>query len=150
MISCIRSVLVLPASYIIPYIFFFNDTATTEIYTLSLHDALPISHPAIHAERKGQVRMLGEGLLQQVCERAVLLGMHLMRHIGGIVLEPGRSVHAGYLGLLGRQGDSEVAGAGRPATAAADSGQAGALRSTRGCPRACATLASFFIWDLLP
>src|SRR2546430_4231782 len=28
----------------IPYFFFFNDTATTEIYTLSLHDALPISH----------------------------------------------------------------------------------------------------------
>src|SRR6266446_10390592 len=26
-------------------IFFFNDTATTEIYTLSLHDALPISRP---------------------------------------------------------------------------------------------------------
>src|SRR5256886_6259001 len=25
--------------------FFFNDTATTEIYTLSLHDALPISQP---------------------------------------------------------------------------------------------------------
>src|SRR2546430_7350846 len=25
------------------YFFFFNDTATTEIYTLSLHDALPIS-----------------------------------------------------------------------------------------------------------
>src|SRR3712207_8088501 len=25
--------------------FFFNDTATTEIYTLSLHDALPISIP---------------------------------------------------------------------------------------------------------
>src|SRR3712207_7585084 len=24
------------------FIFFFNDTATTEIYTLSLHDALPI------------------------------------------------------------------------------------------------------------
>ena len=24
-------------------LFFFNDTATTEIYTLSLHDALPIS-----------------------------------------------------------------------------------------------------------
>src|SRR6202041_1976435 len=26
--------------------FFFNDTATTEIYTLSLHDALPISGPS--------------------------------------------------------------------------------------------------------
>src|SRR5256885_11965840 len=29
--------------------FFFNDTATTEIYTLSLHDALPIS--IFHARR---------------------------------------------------------------------------------------------------
>src|SRR5580765_9061374 len=28
------------------FFFFFNDTATTEIYTLSLHDALPISHLA--------------------------------------------------------------------------------------------------------
>src|SRR3712207_8431685 len=27
------------------WFFFFNDTATTEIYTLSLHDALPISTP---------------------------------------------------------------------------------------------------------
>src|SRR5258708_4383394 len=32
-----------------PYsLFFFNDTATTEIYTLSLHDALPISAAGIH------------------------------------------------------------------------------------------------------
>src|SRR5258708_10252092 len=29
-----------------PSSFFFNDTATTEIYTLSLHDALPICHAA--------------------------------------------------------------------------------------------------------
>src|SRR6266481_9407999 len=28
------------------FFFFFNDTATTEIYTLSLHDALPISNAA--------------------------------------------------------------------------------------------------------
>src|SRR2546430_11074723 len=28
------------------FFFFFNDTATTEIYTLSLHDALPISFDA--------------------------------------------------------------------------------------------------------
>src|SRR5258708_16209997 len=27
--------------------FFFNDTATTEIYTLSLHDALPILSPGV-------------------------------------------------------------------------------------------------------
>src|SRR2546422_10009782 len=29
------------------FFFFFNDTATTEIYTLSLHDALPISESRI-------------------------------------------------------------------------------------------------------
>src|SRR5256885_16741030 len=34
-------------------VFFFNDTATTEIYTLSLHDALPIS---------GGIRGAGRGL----------------------------------------------------------------------------------------
>src|SRR2546429_4048295 len=33
-------VLMVRAGY--PFFFFFNDTATTEIYTLSLHDALPI------------------------------------------------------------------------------------------------------------
>src|SRR6266511_3249707 len=31
-------------------VFFFNETATTEIYTLSLHDALPISAPGSHLE----------------------------------------------------------------------------------------------------
>src|SRR5256885_9306224 len=29
--------------HFVSFFFFFNDTATTEIYTLSLHDALPIS-----------------------------------------------------------------------------------------------------------
>src|SRR2546430_14129054 len=35
--------------------FFFNDTATTEIYTLSLHDALPIygSHPQRNVQQQG-------------------------------------------------------------------------------------------------
>src|SRR5215813_14792244 len=33
--------------------FFFNDTATTEIYTLSLHDALPISSRIFRARRCG-------------------------------------------------------------------------------------------------
>src|SRR6266702_7556208 len=32
------------------FLFFFNDTATTEIYTLSLHDALPIHTTAAHLE----------------------------------------------------------------------------------------------------
>src|SRR3712207_7662370 len=38
--------------------FFFNDTATTEIYTLSLHDALPIWLLGLHGLRLG-LRRLG-------------------------------------------------------------------------------------------
>src|SRR5258708_24382271 len=36
------------------FFFFFNDTATTEIYTLSLHDALPIYDVSLTIER-GQI-----------------------------------------------------------------------------------------------
>src|ERR1041385_3571189 len=36
------------------FFFFFNDTATTEIYTLSLHDALPIWEPARSAAGAGR------------------------------------------------------------------------------------------------
>src|SRR3712207_9185784 len=48
-------------------IFFFNDTATTEIYTLSLHDALPISgsirqlDPRITARRPLTIYLYGVG-----------------------------------------------------------------------------------------
>src|SRR5438309_6364367 len=40
----------------ISYFFFFNDTATTEIYTLSLHDALPISPDHRRGVRRAAVR----------------------------------------------------------------------------------------------
>src|SRR3712207_7582850 len=40
--------------------FFFNDTATTEIYTLSLHDALPISGAARGEEDVRRGRLRGE------------------------------------------------------------------------------------------
>src|SRR6266540_2246970 len=36
----------------VSFFFFFNDTATTEIYTLSLHDALPISGGTSGAGRR--------------------------------------------------------------------------------------------------
>src|SRR3712207_9541555 len=41
--------------------FFFNDTATTEIYTLSLHDALPIFHARPRPRRRPApaLRLLG-------------------------------------------------------------------------------------------
>src|SRR4051794_41611840 len=38
------------------FFFFFNDTATTEIYTLSLHDALPISSRCSSARRRPTIR----------------------------------------------------------------------------------------------
>src|SRR3712207_8926820 len=41
------------------FIFFFNDTATTEIYTLSLHDALPICPERQHDRRPFAPRDLG-------------------------------------------------------------------------------------------
>src|SRR5436305_7486649 len=44
--------------------FFFNDTAPTEIYTLYLHDALPICD----AEAEGEVREVAGVLVQQIGE----------------------------------------------------------------------------------
>src|SRR2546422_11326619 len=49
------------------FFFFFNDTATTEIYTLSLHDALPISDLAVANDRSFNVSLLlgnGNGTFQ--------------------------------------------------------------------------------------
>src|SRR5256885_6118885 len=41
------------------FFFFFNDTATTEIYTLSLHDALPISQAGGDVGLAHEVQQLG-------------------------------------------------------------------------------------------
>src|SRR3712207_8489637 len=62
--------------------FFFNDTATTEIYTLSLHDALPISARAHGHERDRRHRLhrlvLPRGLPRRLLLRRLLLpaGLH--------------------------------------------------------------------------
>src|SRR3712207_8093235 len=44
MLIIVHILLVIHNVICVLYVFFFNDTATTEIYTLSLHDALPIFH----------------------------------------------------------------------------------------------------------
>src|SRR5258706_435639 len=56
--------------------FFFNDTATTEIYTLSLHDALPISGAADRQRRSviGDVVGVGSG---GVGAEAVVCGIEI-------------------------------------------------------------------------
>src|SRR2546427_12893454 len=48
--------------------FFFNDTATTEIYTLSLHDALPISTTHDIREREWTVAPIRPDLLDRRVE----------------------------------------------------------------------------------
>src|SRR5439155_19795180 len=68
--------------------FFFNDTATTEIYTLSLHDALPISDsagqiqgPALRREGRGGSAIQGGGRSDDVSADVLLLGqLYLFRH----------------------------------------------------------------------
>src|SRR6266498_3679042 len=48
-------------SFLLFFFFFFNDTATTEIYTLSLHDALPIYAAAERARLPVGVHAFGYG-----------------------------------------------------------------------------------------
>src|SRR3712207_7299208 len=51
--------------------FFFNDTATTEIYTLSLHDALPISRHVGHDDRLAE-----DDAAEDVADRPVGRAVH--------------------------------------------------------------------------
>src|SRR5256885_16767800 len=53
----------MPVTDLIVSFFFFNDTATTEIYTLSLHDALPISSRRVSGIRERQVCLFGLQIL---------------------------------------------------------------------------------------
>src|SRR2546422_4638931 len=52
------------------FFFFFNDTATTEIYTLSLHDALPIFI--------GRAVPRGHGVVQEREQRVAQLELYLV------------------------------------------------------------------------
>src|SRR2546430_14682472 len=49
------------------FLFFFNDTATTEIYTLSLHDALPIWEEIQHCidRAKGDIALVGDAVIKE-------------------------------------------------------------------------------------
>src|SRR2546423_9563219 len=53
------------------FFFFFNDTATTEIYTLSLHDALPIWEEGRTAEELE--RLVLEATLEDTSDKTLLL-----------------------------------------------------------------------------
>src|SRR2546430_10113255 len=51
--------------------FFFNDTATTEIYTLSLHDALPISNQSGQRNRDPVLVALSSRARRDFCRAAL-------------------------------------------------------------------------------
>src|SRR3989441_7747838 len=71
------------------FFFFFNDTATTEIYTLSLHDALPISGGSVFLwpirETSNSWAESGRAALQEATTSWVRL--HGNRVIGGYDVE---------------------------------------------------------------
>src|SRR6267143_7211395 len=61
------------------FFFFFNDTATTEIYTLSLHDALPII--ASHSNARAlcaHPRNLTDDLARMLAQRGGVIGVHML------------------------------------------------------------------------
>src|SRR2546421_4528127 len=62
---------------IISFFFFFNDTAPTEIYTLSLHDALPI----FRRMQSGQIKLLPLG--QRIALKVMQILREEMNRIGG-------------------------------------------------------------------
>src|SRR5438552_17835191 len=51
------------ADHIFQFFFFFNDTASTDIYTLSLHDALPISYSIVIGSKHITLNATGGGFL---------------------------------------------------------------------------------------
>src|SRR3712207_7446665 len=78
--------------YVCSVVFFFNDTATTEIYTLSLHDALPIFQRFLGDGTDRKLRFLtfleeSDGLLVGL-KAGVKLGFQLrLRPIGVVYAE---------------------------------------------------------------
>ena len=65
--------------------FFFNDTATTEIYTLSLHDALPISTNRLWrmTDRGDSLFLLKPMIRDVICGVVVVVLVHGNAALGG-------------------------------------------------------------------
>src|SRR5262245_66601153 len=91
---CFRLVTVLFPIFIFFFIFFFNDTATTEIYTLSLHDALPIlfeqhhipanilvSLPSLEGIKRAVAMQLGVALLPRRRSEEHTSELQSLRHL---------------------------------------------------------------------
>src|SRR6266478_670124 len=74
------------------FFFFFNDTATTEIYTLSLHDALPICRDLLV-----EVTGAPDALVVNNAAGAVLLALSALARGGAAIVSRGELVEIGGL-----------------------------------------------------
>src|SRR5260370_9605767 len=78
------------------FFFFFNDTATTEIYTLSLHDALPISTRDLGAVDAAPGACLADKVHQAVGARSEEHTSELQSHLNlvcRLLLEKKKNKH---------------------------------------------------------
>src|SRR5476651_1467301 len=84
------------------FFFFFNDTATTEIYTLSLHDALPLTFDTFGFSRgaaaarhfANEIALGSRGLLERVL---ISNAKGFSRHFLG---QYHRDIQMGFIGLF--------------------------------------------------
>src|SRR5256885_15143182 len=98
------------------FFFFFNDTATTEIYTLSLHDALPISRTGTggRIEITGPVLFSGYRLRPDLTRQVMASGWLVTPDVGAVA--------TGRLAVRGRAGEVINTGGGKGAPAEAAAG----------------------------
>src|SRR6266516_8030307 len=85
------------------FFFFFNDTATPELYTLSLHDALPILDAFVDTYGDGYVELalalgVAAGRIDTIADFAAA-AKHGVRTDGGTAAGPGATVLAELAGL---------------------------------------------------
>src|SRR2546428_13029482 len=106
--------------------FFFNDTATTEIYTLSLHDALPICERRVQERDLGPIAQLGHEALRVLPE--------VVEAVAGAILD--EEVDAAGLADArdgGREERNRLPAGGSPGLSVLGAAAAGPM--DRGCRR---------------
>src|SRR5256885_12113290 len=82
--------------------FFFNDTATTEIYTLSLHDALPILRRGLqHRRRARQFLFDPRGIRHRLDRKSTRLNSsHLVISYAVFCLKKKNTLESMYLSIF--------------------------------------------------
>src|SRR5437016_9516873 len=96
---------------ILLFFFFFNDTATTEIYTLSLHDALPISvrySEAIEVAELTPLRDRSRSAIEMICVQPPVTGIGNVQRVAFGVPADGIRAPEGSLERAGGPGVDHV------------------------------------------